>query len=117
MPSAPENPTAIAWLYQPFASGGRAGTAAIDGAVASNLRPNDAWVTLPALSVQLPITAPFGLSGPAYVEDEQLAIFDVASAPEKLTATPWLYQPFASGERTGDAVTAGGVLSILILSV
>jgi hypothetical protein len=117
VPSAPENPTVIGWLYQPFESGGRAGIAAIDGAVASNLRAKDAWETLPALSVQLPATAVFALSGPAYVDDVQLAIFDVPSVPENPTATGWLYQPFASGGRDADGVTAGGVLSSLIVLV
>ena len=34
----------------------------------------------------------------------------------KPTAKAWLYQPFASAPRSGAAVTAGGVLSILIVT-
>src|SRR4029450_9748934 len=100
----PENPTAIGWLYQPFESGGRAGIAAIDGAVASNLRPKDAWEGVPAVSVERPSTAVFALSGPAYVDDVQLAIFDVPSVPENPTATGWLYHALASCARTGGGV-------------
>jgi hypothetical protein len=36
---------------------------------------------------------------------------DTPSLPEKATATAWLYQPFASAPRAGDAVTDGGVAS------
>ena len=66
---------------------------------------------LPALSVQLPETEAAPLSGPEYVPEVQLAIPDTLSLPEKLTATEWLYQPFASAPRAGDGVTDGGVAS------
>jgi len=36
---------------------------------------------------------------------------EVASLPANATPTSWLYQPFASGAREGDAVTVGGVAS------
>jgi hypothetical protein len=42
---------------------------------------------------------------------------EVRSLPEKETVSAWLYQPFESGGRNGDAVTAGNVLSILIIFV
>ena len=37
--------------------------------------------------------------------------------PLKLTESPWLYQPFESGEREGVAVTTGPVASRLIVTV
>jgi hypothetical protein len=38
---------------------------------------------------------------------------EVASDPLQLIATWWLYQPFESGARAGDAVTLGAVASYL----
>src|SRR5215217_1718562 len=38
---------------------------------------------------------------------------EVASVPENVTATGWLYHPSLSAGRAGAAVTTGGVLSIL----
>ena len=44
----------------------------------------------------------------------QLAIPDVVSLPLNVTVTGWLYQPPASGARSGDAVvTTGASVSIL----
>ena len=62
--SAPANATSSAWLYHPFASGSRAGTADAVGTVASYLTVSDAVREFPALSLQAPLTAPAGLSGP-----------------------------------------------------
>ena len=42
---------------------------------------------------------------------------DVASAPENEKATGRLYHPFTSGTRSAVAVTAGAVLSSLILTL
>ncbi len=42
---------------------------------------------------------------------------DVASVPAKATVRAWLYQPFASGGRDAAALTAGAVLSSLIVTV
>ena len=36
---------------------------------------------------------------------------DTASVPVKATPTGWLYQPFESAPRAGDAETLGGVAS------
>ena len=52
--------------------------------------------TLPALSVQVPPTDAEPESGPEYVTLEQEAMPEVASVPETVTPTAWLYQPFAS---------------------
>ena len=38
---------------------------------------------------------------------------EVASVPENVTASGWLYHPFLSAGRAGVAVTTGAVLSIL----
>ena len=38
---------------------------------------------------------------------------DVASVPVKETVSGWLYQPFASGDRSAAPCAAGGVLSTL----
>lgn len=63
--SEPVNDTATAWLYQPFASGARAGLALTLGGVASYLRLNvEGALTLPALSVHVPLTVVPPLSGP-----------------------------------------------------
>ena len=66
---------------------------------------------MPALSVQLPETDAEPLSGPEYVAEVQPASPDTLSLPEKLTATAWLYQSFASAARAGDGDTEGGVAS------
>lgn len=81
------------------------------GGVASYFRPNEADPVLPALSVQLPETEAEPLSGPEYVADVQPERPDTLSLPEKPTATAWLYHPFASAPRAGEAVTDGGVAS------
>ena len=36
---------------------------------------------------------------------------DIASVPENLTVSGWLYQPFASGGRPPAPLTTGGVAS------
>ncbi len=83
-----------AWLYQPFASGGRPGDAEIAGAVASNLRGNKSEEeTLPATSAQVPLAEPVPLSGPLYVADVQPAIPESASVPLHVIRTGWLYHP------------------------
>ena len=53
------------WLYQPFASGPRAGAAVATGGVESYLIENGAGVpAFPAASVQLPTELAFFVSGP-----------------------------------------------------
>src|SRR5512145_1729498 len=42
---------------------------------------------------------------------------DVASVPEKATPSGRLYQPFASGPRSGTGTTPGSVLSSLIVTL
>src|SRR6478736_4149499 len=117
MLSEPLKETPSGWLYQPFESGTRAGTAVTPvGAVASYSSPNEAAPTLPALSIQLPVTDAVAESGLEYVfAVEQESMPEVASVPEKDTETAWLYQPFASAGRDGVAVADGGVISTLIV--
>jgi hypothetical protein len=119
VPSVPVNETPSAWLYQPFESGVRAGTAVTPvGAVASYWSPNEAVPTLPALSVQLPATDALAESGLEYgFVAEQESMPEVPSAPENETESAWLYQPFESAGRDGAAVTVGAVLSALIVLV
>jgi hypothetical protein len=110
--SVPKNPTVSGWLYQPFASGPRDGLGVVEGAVASYLTAADAGSTLPALSRQEPLTEALLLSGPEYVSGEvQEASPEVASLPEKLTVSEWLYQPLESGLRPAAAEAAGPVAS------
>ena len=79
------------------------------GAVASYLNGREVEVTLPARSRHEPTTAAAGLSGPVYWADEQLcpSIPDVASVPDDETVSGRLYQPFASGARSGKAAAKG----------
>ena len=78
----------------------------------------DAGISLPAWSRQEPLSAAAGLSGPAYLAEVQESMWDVSSLPRKSTATGWLYQPFASGWRAGEApVTEGAVASYLSAKV
>src|SRR5881275_2280742 len=117
--SVPAKEMPSAWLYQPFESGTRAGTAATPvGAVASYWSPNEAVPTLPALSVHVPLTDALAEFGLEYVfVAEQESVPEVPSVPENETESAWLYQPFESAGRDGAAVTVGGVLSILTVTV
>jgi hypothetical protein len=117
--SVPVKETPREWLYQPFESGTRAGTAATAvGAVASYWRPNEAVPTFPALSVHVPLTDPLAESGLEYVfVGEQESVPEVPSVPENEIDSEWLYQPFESAGRDGAAETVGGVLSILTITV
>src|SRR5437762_5013652 len=117
--SVPVKETPRAWLYQPFESGTRAGTAiAPVGAVASYWSPNEAVPTLPALSVHVPLTDALAESGLEYVfVAEQEPVPEVPSVPENETESAWLYQPFESAGRDGAAVLVGGVLSIFTVTV
>ena len=112
--SLPLNVTASGWLYQPFASGGRAGVAVAFGGVASYLIASAAVLELPAWSTHEPDTDAAPLSGP---ENDVAALHepmpDVASVPENDTPTGWLYQPFESAARAAAALTDGGVASYL----
>src|SRR6478752_4572719 len=60
------------------------------GGVASYLSACTTDVAFPALSRHVPVTEPFGLSGPAYATRLQAAIPEVGSAPLKVNATAWL---------------------------
>src|SRR5918999_1411190 len=115
VPSCPWNARSIARLFQPFASGGRAGVAPVTtGAVASYPRASDRVALLPATSVHEPVTAAVAASGPPYgFAGSQEPRPEVASLPAKLTVSGRLYQPFASGARLGVAVTCGAVESYL----
>src|SRR5438094_3592593 len=100
VPSVPENATVSAWLYQPFESAAREGVPATDGAVESYWNEAVAGSTLPALSVQEPLTEVLPVSGPENVFcGVQEAIPDVPSVPPNDTVTGLSYQPFASGPR------------------
>src|SRR5215472_16911208 len=98
VPSVPVKATLSAWLYQPFESGARAGTAVTPvGAVASYWSPSEAEPTLPALSVQVPPTDALAESGLEYVfVAEHELTPEVPSVPENETESAWLYQPFES---------------------
>jgi hypothetical protein len=69
---------------------------------------------LPALSVQVPLRLTLPLSGPGYVIEVQDAIPETESELPHEIVRLWLYQPFASGPRSGAAVATGGVASYLI---
>jgi len=113
--SVPEKATVSAWLYQPFASGWRAGLAVTEGPAASYLSPNvEVALRLPALSVQVPLTEADPVSGPEYVACVHVSTPEVASVPEKPTKTAWLYQPFESGLRPALPVAVGAVESYLM---
>ncbi len=64
--SPPVTPSATGWLYQPFASGGRASVPVADGGVASYLKVKLAGVesTFPAPSVHAPERVTDAASGP-----------------------------------------------------
>src|SRR5436190_23838135 len=112
--SAPENETVSAWLYQPFASGWRAGLAVREGPAESYLSPNiEVALRLPGLSMQVPLTDAAPVSGPEYVVCVHVSTPEVASVPEKPIATAWLYQSFASALRPALAAAVGGVESYL----
>src|SRR5262249_5566026 len=115
--SVPGKDTPTAWLYQPLESGDRAGTAVTPvGGVESYESPNAAVPTLPALSVQVPLTDALAESGLEYVlAAEQESTPEVPSVPENETVIAWLYQPFESAGRAGAAVTVGAVMSTLIV--
>jgi hypothetical protein len=66
-PEPESEPLAVAatgWLYQPFASGGRASATLTEGAVASYCSEKLALELFPALSPQLPETLVPAVSGP-----------------------------------------------------
>ncbi len=62
--SAPAKLTVSAWLYQPFASAPREGSAVTCGLVPSYFRPTDLEAPFPALSLQDPVTEAVAESGP-----------------------------------------------------
>ena len=62
--SVPRKATVTAWLYQPLESGSRSGFASTLGGVASYLSSNPVPLLFPALSVQLPETDVWSVSGP-----------------------------------------------------
>jgi|SRR5215207_11153291 len=106
-------------LNQPAAFAGRSGVApTMTGAVASYLSPYPSGLlTLPALSMQVPLTDAVALSSPPYVGAVQLATPDVWSLPLNAIPTARLYQPSTSAACDGDPpVTAGAVLSSLIVT-
>ena len=95
-------------------SGPRDNDTETDGGVASYLNDEDVTpaLTLPALSVHVPLTVVPPVSGPAYEPEEQVAIPDVPSVPATLKLTGLWYHPFESGPRAkATPVTLGGVAS------
>src|SRR5215208_1665728 len=112
--SVAAKPTATGAVYQPSVPAARAGVAVACGAVASYLIGSTLLPTLPAASVQLPLTSAVALSGPEYVLDAaHVATPATGSVPAKLTAIGALYQPFGFAARAAVAVTAGAVPSYL----
>src|SRR4051794_25316980 len=97
-------------VYQSRLSGVRARLALAAGAVASYFNESDPLVRLPARSTHDPATALPEVSGPEY---ETLPLHEsipaVASEPENVTATAWLYQPPLSVPRSAAGVRLGGV--------
>jgi hypothetical protein len=115
--SVPLKLTVTLVLFQPFAFG--AGDAVADalGAVLSMLTVAVAGaLTLPALSVQVPLAACPAPSLLRTTADVQVPIPDSASLPLKVTVTSVLFQPsvFAAGDGEADAV--GAVASRLIVT-
>ncbi len=104
--------TVSGFRYHPLPSGARSAAAVTVGAVPSYLSPTDVGaLVFPALSRHVPETCADALSE-AYVGRSHAASPEVASLPENTTATGRVYQPLASGERSGAAaVTCGGVAS------
>ena len=98
-------------LYHPFASGALLAAAVGEGGVESYESENAPLLVLPALSVQLPGADAVAESGPPYELPTQVSIPETASVPANVTATAWLYQPFASAARA--AVPTGMVGSVL----
>src|SRR5882672_1380305 len=110
--SLPANETATGALYQLLWSGARPAVAVTVGGVASYARFVDAGATLPAASMQLPVTVAVPESGPAYgTGASQLTPPLSASVPANETETGALYQVSMSGVRDAVAVTSGGVSS------
>jgi hypothetical protein len=108
--------TANGRLYQPSWSGGRAGSALTPvGGVASKRNPNATGAEVfPAPSVHVPLRVALPVSGPPYEADVQDAIPETGSELLHPIVRPWLYQPLASGPRSGTVVATGGVASYLI---
>ena len=72
---------------------------------------SDAEPVFPAPSVQDPVSFTPVPSGPEYVPAVHELMPEGPPSPLKLAATGLVYQPFASGAREIDPVTAGGVES------
>jgi hypothetical protein len=113
--SAPLKSTASGWLYQPLASGGRAGAAVTLGGEASYPSENVASaLVLPARSLHAPVNDAFASSGPEYTRGAvHESIPEVASEPSNATRSGWLYQPFESGSLAGTPYASGAVESYL----
>src|SRR5262245_25210334 len=118
--ATPENasvavkPIAKAWLYQPFASAPRSGTAVTAGAVLSILIVTDRFAVSPALlrAVQvsvLPVVSAVTLPRAQFV---RLAIPDSGSRAVQRIATSLTYQPFAPAVPVSCTVITGGVVSV-----
>src|SRR5689334_15023830 len=111
--SEPPQSTVRRWLYQPLESGGRDGSGAALGGVASYRNESAGGAAaLPAWSVHWPPELALPSSGPLYVSGAvQESIPEVASVPLQPIETGWLYQPSWSGGRAAVTVTVGGVPS------
>ena len=62
---------------------------------------------LPALSMQLPLRLADAESGPEYVTGAVHEAIPEKELPLKGAVTGWLYQPFRSGGREGNALMDG----------
>jgi hypothetical protein len=110
VPSAPENETESAWLYQPFESAGRDGAAVTVGAVLSTLIVLPTVVVPPSLDAEHVKVAPV-VSDVIVVASQPLVdrITDSGSTTVQLSVTLVVYQPFVPSVPKMTGVTCGGV--------
>ena len=110
----PWKATLTAWLYQPFASGPRAGVGDTLGAVASygNERVFGAETLPGSVGAGATLPLPRAESGPEYVRLVHEAMPEVASVPVSVTPTGAVVPAVVSGPRCAVmAVAVGGVAS------
>src|SRR5438876_4564118 len=110
MASVPVKATISAWLYQPFASGARAGAAVTVGGVASRLIVTVLVVTPPSLVAEQVKDAPT-VSATSVVASQPCSskITDSGSWTIQLSVTLLTYQPLAPSVPYRTGVTSGGV--------
>src|SRR4051794_1920652 len=112
MASVPENATLSAWLYHPFASGGRLGAAATAGGVLSIAIVLLTVASPPSLVAEHVNFVPTVSAVSVVTLQPELVerITDSGSTTDQLTVTFVLYQPFVPRvPREICGVTTGGV--------